>query len=212
MSYNFLIKSYAFNDKLLLSANTLNHIIQSFFSGLKSGEKYFILLRIEYTSGRIVTLHRGLILGNTESREYLQYIHNILSIKSNDYTDELVSLLTFNYFLIEKKRLPAYTEKWTELLKDFDKVTLEKFGNSTISVFLPLNRDYKSWGTLLAQSREFLIVSTKDHIYKIRRLVNGHEIDVFVGKNKIFTFQDVDFVGYPLGSERIFIRVWNGHK
>ena len=183
MINNFLIKSYSFNDQLL-SGNILNKIVETFFSSLKDGEKYFLLLRLEYSSGRIVTLHKGLIISNNEAKEYLQFINNTLSIKSNDYTDNVVSLLTFNYFLIDKKKLGTYQEKWSELLKEVNTVTLEKFGNSTISFFLPLNRDYRSWGTLLAQSKEFLIISSKEHIYKISKIVNGHEIDIFKGKIK----------------------------
>ena len=205
MINNFLIKSYSFNDQLL-SGNILNKIVETFFSSLKDGEKYFLLLRLEYSSGRIVTLHKGLIISNNEAKEYLQFINNTLSIKSNDYTDNVVSLLTFNYFLIDKKKLGTYQEKWSELLKEVNTVTLEKFGNSTISFFLPLNRDYRSWGTLLAQSKEFLIISSKEHIYKISKIVNGHEIDIFKGKNKIFTFKDKDFHG------DIFIRLFLGQK
>ena len=111
MINNFLIKSYSFNDQLL-SGNILNKIVETFFSSLKDGEKYFLLLRLEYSSGRIVTLHKGLIISNNEAKEYLQFINNTLSIKSNDYTDNVVSLLTFNYFLIDKKKLGTYQEKW----------------------------------------------------------------------------------------------------
>ena len=144
MNNNFLIKSFSFNDKIL-SGNILNKIVESFFSSLKDEGRYFLLLRLEYSSGRIVTLHKGLIISKKDVKEYIQFINNTLSIKSNDYTDNVVSLLTFNYFLIDKKKLGTYQEKWSELLKEVNTVTLEKFGNSTISFFLPLNRDYRSW-------------------------------------------------------------------
>ena len=137
--------TYSINNKLL-SDNSLKNIINLFFSELDSDRKYFILLKFQ-EEGRMVTLHKGIVVSKDVKDKYFDYCLAHLSLKSNDYLDSFFSIIIFDYFIIEKNREKFYIDKWSEL-KPEPKPKLEKFGNSTITVCLPLNRDYQSWGKL----------------------------------------------------------------
>ena len=193
--------TYSINNKLL-SDNSLKNIINLFFSELDSDRKYFVLLRLQFQEdGRMVTLHKGIVLNKNSKDKYFLYCTNHLSLKSNDYLDSIFEMVTFNYFMIDKDREKFYIDKWSEL-KVEPVPRLEKFGNSTITFFLALNRDYQSWGnTLFNFENENLIIMSDKNLFRISNSKDGSSsISIYKGKMKLFTLIDKDF------KENIFIR------
>ena len=95
--------------------NTFRNIASSFFKTLKSDKKYFLLLRVKYASDNIVTLHKGILITKKSKIKYIDYIKNILSIKSNDYSELAISEIIFDYFIIDKNREKYYSTPLAEL-------------------------------------------------------------------------------------------------
>ena len=108
--------SVIFNIKFnFIEFNTFRNITSTFFKSLKSDKKYFLLLRVKYQDGNIVSLHKGIIVTKKSKIKYLDYIKNILSIKSNDYTELVISEIIFDYFIIDKNREKYYSTPLAEL-------------------------------------------------------------------------------------------------
>nr|YP_010561574.1 hypothetical protein OSR58_mgp16 [Ganoderma flexipes]UYX56945.1 hypothetical protein [Ganoderma flexipes] len=148
----------------------------------------------------MVTLHRGIVLTKNAKDKYFLFCKNQLSMKSNDYLDSTFEMITFNYFMIDKDREKFYIDKWSEL-KVEPVPRLEKFGNSTITFYLPINRDYQSWGKTLVNLNENLIVMSDKNLFRISNSKDGSStIEIYKGKMKLHTVIDSYF------SENIFIR------
>ena len=80
----FSTNIYSINNKLL-SDDSLKNIINLFFSELDSDRKYFVLLRLQFQEdGRMVTLHKGIVVSKDVKDKYFLYCTNHLSLKSND--------------------------------------------------------------------------------------------------------------------------------
>lgn len=195
---------YSISSKLLENQSLLN-IISLFFKDLIPNRKYFILLRLKFKETQsIVTLHKGLIIHKDQKDKYFEYCKDILSIKSNDYIDSYFDEIIFDYFIIDSDKEKYYIDKWSEI-KSERIVKLEKFTNSTISLFLPLNRDYLTWGEIIVLHLN--LYSNGDLLYKIN-IINSNlsKIIVYKGKNIIFIFNDVSY------NNNIFIRSYNNQK
>ena len=82
----------------------------------------------------------------------LNIVINRLSIKSNDYTSELITNIVFNYFNIEEGREQYYINKRQELTET-KPIKLGKFSDSSITISLPLNNDYLSWGNIILKTK-----------------------------------------------------------
>ena len=184
-------KEYKLNSKLL-SNNSLINIIKLFFKELESDRKYFVLLRLQhYNSFKIVTLHKGLILSKSDLVNYQEYCKNLLSIKSNGYSDAIFSNILFDYFLIKKDQESKYTNKWPEL-NNTKNIQLQEFSNSTTTYFLPLNNNYSTWGNVLFSNDSIKIIH-----YHNNNIIKIHTLDdktfngkIYNGKFMIFEFID----------------------
>ena len=198
-------------NSMLLSNEVLLEALKLFFTTLRSNRKYFILLRLQYEdTGSYASLHKGLVINKSQLDTYFNYCLNTLSIKSNDYTNKPISNLIFDYFLIEEDKEKYYTSKWLEL-KVVKPIKLEKFTNSTISVHLPLNRNYRTWGKVILDLDKFLIIQGLNYLFKITHNINNVDsIEIFKNNNKIFTFEDSDFSS--TNYKNIFLRSYNNHK
>jgi hypothetical protein len=135
--------SVSTNKTLGLTNNTFKEIIKHYFNRfIKPNSKYFLLVRFKYASGSIETLHKGIVVSIILLDAYLKYCENVLSIKSNNYTDEPVIEVVFNFFLINRDREKYYIDRWFEM-KEIVPAKLEKFDISLGShYFLPPNQDY----------------------------------------------------------------------
>ena len=79
---------------------------------LLENRKFFLLLKFrDSVTGSYVTLHKGVFINIYSVEKYIEYCLNILSIKSNYYTDTVMDQIYFNYFLIEKKKEKHYIDK-----------------------------------------------------------------------------------------------------
>lgn len=163
-SSNF--NSYIFSfESLIIDSDKFNLIINTFFSKLLNNRKYFLLLRVEFTDNKIASLHKGIVVSKSLNKKYFNYINDILSLKSNDYTSVTVDKIFFDFFLIDKEKEQYYTNKWSEL-KPL-KPKLQKFSNSTITNFIPLNRNYRTWGNILLENNNEFTVLSHNVVYKI---------------------------------------------
>ena len=142
-NHGFISISYPLNSRLL-DNNSLLNAITKFFKGLKKDETYFLLLRLK-SDNSIVTLHKGVVLNKTNLKAYFHHCTDTLAFKSNDYTDTVYNSIIFDYFIIDKDRVKNYTSKWQEIVNS-EPIKLAKFSINKITLHLPLNRNYASWG------------------------------------------------------------------
>lgn len=102
MITNFIANLIGFStftiNNRLLERYVLRKAISIFFDSCIDiiNRKYFVLLRLkDSASGQIVTLHKGIVLSNRQQDIYYKYRLDILSIKSNDYTDKIFDQIIF---------------------------------------------------------------------------------------------------------------------
>ena len=130
----------SFSITISPSFKLLSIIINQFFEYLELDNKYFLLMRIQFSNGSFKTLHKGIVISKDSKDRYIEYTKNLLSLRSNDYQPEHYSKIIFNFFLIDKDKEQYYIDKWSELLNSPKPIKLEKFGN----YLLPLNTNYSS--------------------------------------------------------------------
>lgn len=151
-------------------------------------------------------MHKGIVITNISNKEYYNYCLDILSLKSSDYNNKVFEDIIFNFFIIDKSREQYYIDKWSEI-KIAEPVKLEKFSNSTVTFFLPLNMNYLTWGLAIINQPDIKIIVSGALVYKIKFMNNGvSEIQIYKGRNKLFTFYDIGF------KDNIFIRKFDNHK
>ena len=98
---------------------------------------------MQYENGSQYTLHKGLVLTKSSELSYLNYCNKIL--KSYNYYEDIVTQITFNYFLIEKSREEYYIDKWSELkMNGSQAIRLVEFSKGGILHKMPANRNYKT--------------------------------------------------------------------
>ena len=98
---------------------------------------------MQYENGSQYTLHKGLVLTKSSELSYLNYCNKIL--KSYNYYEDIVTQITFNYFLIEKSREEYYIDKWSELkMNGPQAIRLVEFSKGGILHKMPANRNYKT--------------------------------------------------------------------
>ena len=182
------------------------YIITHFFNNFlnQNDRKYFLLLRLKYDDGSFKTLHKGVVLNLDSLNDYIKYCHNNLSIKSNDYTTEMVGEIFFNYFIIDKEREKYYIYRWSELLpSSLNKpIKLEKFSNGIITTKLALNRDYLTWGIILRNTDLIKIISSDLGTFIITKEGESNMIQLIKDSREIIRFTDTDYPSNP----GIFIR------
>ena len=84
--------------------NTFRNIASTFFKTLKSDKKYFLLLRVKYQVGNIVSLHKGIVVTKKSKFKYIDYIKNILSNNNEVYNiikEEIKDIKNSFIFIIE---------------------------------------------------------------------------------------------------------------
>ena len=203
-------------ERNIFSNGLLSKVISEFFAEFIKNDadgnprKYFLLLKIQFSNGTLFTLHKGLVVSKSSEISYINYCNKSLSRKSNDYSEDLVISVNFNFFLIEKSREKYYIDKWQEL-SNIDKgpqqIRLLKFSNSSVAHKMPANRDYLNWGLIVNNSDELLIISSNNYLYKITgALAANSSIEVIRGDESLFTFSDSEY------KESIFIRDLDGVK
>jgi hypothetical protein len=190
-SQGFSSISYDLNAKFFEN-KIFEEILKSFFKTLKSNKKYFLLLRFKFSSGNIASLHKGLVIDKKSLNRYLEYINNILSYQSNDYADQLITEVIFDFFSIPEKRLNYYTSKWPEIISKHNDVVLGNFTNSAIRHKIPLDQDYLNWGTVMLNYENTLVILSTDCIYNIYKENENFKIEVFKGRDLLLTFSDIN--------------------
>ncbi len=190
----FNIINYNFNNKLL-NKNSLFKVIQTFFKDILSPNPdryYFVILKIEFDNGSFKSLHKGLLLKNDSLLEYFNYIYHVLSIKSDEYQNDFILNIIFNYFIIEVDKEKYFLENRDLIIpKDKIPLKLEKFSNGTITHNLPLDMNYQNWGWILHDSDNSLIILNNDnYVYNIFNNNDHFLIRISKNKNDILSFTD----------------------
>lgn len=82
---------------------------------------------------------------------------HFLSIKSNDYHEELITEVVFNFFKIDPARESYYTSKWQDFSALKPEVKLGKFNNN---LKLPNNPYYLNRGEVFVSKEDLKIISS----------------------------------------------------
>src|SRR5579859_529426 len=160
---------------------------------------YFILLKLRSRdTKKYVTLHKGLIINNTSINEYINYINNQLSIKSNYYTETVMDQIIFEYFEVPNNKLNHFKNKLNNFIEK-DKsnnsdIKFHNFSNSTINLKIPLNRNYEGW---------FKILSGQ---YFFKKKDNQTIFNYYLNGKLQLSFKDYNY------NDNYFIREYNKKK
>jgi hypothetical protein len=171
----FLIKSYITRDLLVYkdiikisSTNFFNEILINFAS--PKNNKFFILLKVKYKDGSILTYHKGVIVNKNSLADYLEFLNHILEFKSDNYKEEDdYNEIIFNYLPIPHEREHQFNEsKWIDLTKkEIVKLKLSNFNNYK----LPQNNNYLTWGKIFVNNvngnNEFMVIKGNNYNYAI---------------------------------------------
>jgi hypothetical protein len=211
---NFLIKDKAFSsahyqltNSELFDFSLLTNLVKEFFKKFpsylnlepKTNRKIFLLLKVRFVNGNYSSLHSGLVISLNSLNLYLEHLNDCLSEWSNDYKDKIVIEVIFNFFLIPENREQHYIDRWQEIKKD-QSIKLRSLKSKRMKgLFIPLNRNSLSWGTIVSDNTELLVLIYNQNTYTINKINGTIEIFNFKGIHKL-TLQDLDF------NDQIFIR------
>uniref|UniRef100_A0A896YUU9 DNA polymerase n=1 Tax=Coniophora puteana TaxID=80637 RepID=A0A896YUU9_9AGAM len=183
--------------------NIIKNIIKKLQSILKKSinkeVKLFILSRYKYEDGTISTLHKGqtITLDDQFAKKYSDFIINILDSKSNNYdfikAETPITHMIFNFFIVPAGSEEKYS-KWDSLDSKEKVQTVDKFNVNEKNYYLPLNRDYLSWGTALADTEEISLIQV-DFRNKFGNIIvdkNTNEVQ-FKSKESSISFTDYDY-------------------
>ena len=132
-------------------------------------------------------------------KRYVKLIKNILDSKSNDYdlhnSPIPITYILFNFFIIPKNKDKIYNKKWDDLIIDkYTPIKLEKFNVNETNYYLPLNRNYLGWGTVLTDSDLLTIIQVEfNELFGLIQIDKVTGKIVFKAKSINITFTDSDF-------------------
>nr|QWL17552.1 DNA polymerase [Chroogomphus rutilus] len=184
----------------ILDNNILKQYIFKFFENRireNPNKLYFVILKLrakDTTSYK--SLHKGLIINSTSFNNYIKYINNQLSLKSNYYTETVMDQIIFEYFEVPNNKLNYFKNKLVNFI-DINipnDIKFYDFSNSTITLKIPLNRNYESWVNILEGQYFF-----KD--------INNKIIFKYFLKGKLL----LDFMDYDYNN-KYFIREFDNQK
>lgn len=161
----FPVRLYIKNKNTILS---IIKVLYSALTKISEGNKaVYIIMKYKYADGSIRSIHSaiGINLDKMFVREYFAYIKSILDGKSNNYdidtTSNPIRYVIFNFFFIPKGSEVNYSS--IESMKNqrsLEKV-VHNFSVNEAHYYLPLDRDYSSWGKTLNDSDSKLIVQVE---------------------------------------------------
>ena len=64
----------SFSITLSPSFELLSMIINQFFSYLEVDNKYFLLMRIQFSNGSFKTLHKGIVISKNSLEDYIDFV------------------------------------------------------------------------------------------------------------------------------------------
>jgi hypothetical protein len=189
---------YDINSKILDNFILKQYIIKFFENRIRknSNKIYFILLKLRSKdTNSYKSLHKGLIINNTSLNNYMKYINNQLSLKSNYYNETVMDQIIFEYFEIPDNNLKHFKNKLVNLIEvNKPNIKFNDFSNSIITLKLPLNRNYDDWFNVLSGQ---YFIKEKDNIIYFKYYING---------KLSFIFKDYDY------NDKYFIREINNQK
>ena len=70
--------------------------------------------------------------------------------------------------------------------------------------------NYNTWGTIILNEGNYLIVQSKDFLFKINSNNVNTSVEIFKNNNNIFSFKDNKY--YSPKYKSLFVRSYNNHK
>ena len=77
-------------------------------------------------------------------------------MRGGDYSNSIISKIIFSYFLIDIDREKYYSKNWDNITEDSNQYTL--FELDKVEHYLPINKDYLSWGRVHINTPELKII------------------------------------------------------
>jgi len=189
---------YDINSKILDNSILKQYIIKFFENRIRKNPNkiYFVILKLRSKdTNSFRSLHKGLIINHTSISNYIKYINNQLSLKSNYYNETVMDQIIFEYFEIPDNNLKHFKNKLVNLIEMNNPIMkFNDFTNSIITLKLPLNRNYDDWFNILSGQ---YYISEKDNILTFKYFLDG---------KLVFDFKDYDY------NDKYFIREFNNQK
>jgi len=151
---------------------------------MDNNKHIIVLFRIVYVNGIYNTLGHLQKLNKEDMNFYINYINDILSIKSNDYKEQEIIKIIVSYGVRDGKAL-------TKNVKQFNKpkIVHQNYKHYKLPITLnPLN-----YGSLIHfdKSLNMYLVQIKHSIFaKITKLNNINKVDIFKSDKKILSYFD----------------------
>lgn len=153
----FMNKNYFVND--FSNINILKDAITRFFNEeLTINNRYFVILKIQFTDGQWLSFHKGIVLSKTYLDDYLNYVMNELELKYESYSDENeYKIISFNYFTIPKNRWNSFKDdKWIHFVRKPKSIKLRSSPFNKYN--LPVDNSYNNWGIILSSANNLNII------------------------------------------------------
>lgn len=189
MNKNILWKNYVINiENSLLNNSVIEKAIIKFWdnnvTNLNDDKHIIALFRIGYTNGIYNTLGQLKKLNKEDKNYYINYIIDILSIKSNEYKEQEINKIIVSYGVRNGK---AAIKK---NVKNFNtKIVYQKYNHYN----LPVSLNPLKYGSLIHfnKSQNMYLVQIRPSIFaKITKLNNINKVDIFKLDNKILSYVD----------------------
>lgn len=200
---NFSIVSFEVHSKALennLINKTVNQLFDILYDKVEKDRKYLIVVKLQYENGTYKTLGTGKSVSCSNLTSYVNSLNSLLALKGGDYVNLVVKNLIFNYFLIDKDREIHYTKPWSIILNNSNKYEL--FELDKVQHYLPVNRNYLTWGIIMSEGPDVNIISgPSGEVYRIFK----DKVEIYKGMQLVDTFVDSDF------NEEIWMRKIGNH-
>lgn len=192
MKTNSFIKSYNSKSNIILTVANVTHYINLFWKD--------VIIKLEHNKKVKVIMHANLeqgyralskyVLVDHNSKElYINHILSLLALKDDYYTDSPVISIAFKYFIIESSEI--INENY---YKEFEPVDYTNFRiNGIKPIKLPNNMNYKSWGHLIFESDNLLLIQyvLKNNYFVLHVDKTNNKCILKKSGDTIITFVDI---------------------
>jgi hypothetical protein len=158
---------------------------------LNNNNMVHIILKVRFSDGSYASLSHLQTVNKSMFTELLDVFNSYLDVKAEDYSDENISEIIFQYHISYKKGINPIK---TRLIKS---INISKNKSFTFRGYkLPISTDIKDlnkWGTIISKTRNKLEIAKKASklTYHITKQLNKHIVQLKVDNKLIFEFIDI---------------------
>jgi hypothetical protein len=215
----------------ILSKEIITSFISSFWHDVMDGldDNQYVILLLKVNMEKTV-IENGILktydvyatfdvvnrVIKTDKIKFTEKMNAIYDIKLDNYKEDVIRRLIMEYWIKEKPLdLPI---ELLSTLRNIKKIKnpeneLKSISSKYYTTGLPLNRDYKTWGDVLYNDNDLLIIRDKDNKDKTYHIEKGGYGKIKLGKQTLYTFEDHNRSTIkPKLDENIFVRIVNNHE